>query len=149
MQAGTAAMSRPAIAVEGRRRRSAAGIFSINGASSPAGSAGWTTTTRTTWRRGYSGENFGRNLGLVARIDSLARRKGCTPAQLAPAWVLARGEDIVPIRGTRLRRYLDENLAAADLALAAGDLAAPDEAVPSGAAAGARYPEPGMRVAGR
>jgi aryl-alcohol dehydrogenase-like predicted oxidoreductase len=151
MQAGTAAMSRSAIAVDGRRRRSAAAIFSINGASSPAGSAGRPRRGRPGAgnRRGSSGENFGRNLGLVARIDSLARRKGCTPAQLAPAWVLARGEDIVPIRGTRLRRYLDENLAAADLALAAGDLAAPDEAVPSGAAAGARYPEPGMRAAGR
>ena len=85
----------------------------------------------------------------VARIDSLARRKGCTPAQLALAWVLARGEDIVPIPGTKRRRYLDENLAAADLALAAGDLAALDEAVPSGAAAGARYPEAGMRAVGR
>jgi aryl-alcohol dehydrogenase-like predicted oxidoreductase len=104
------------------------------------------------WRRQsprFQGENFGRNLDLVARIDSLARRKGCTPAQLAPAWVLARGEDIVPIPGTKRRRYLDENLAAADLALAAGDLAALDEAVPSGAAAGARYPEAGMRAVGR
>ena len=85
----------------------------------------------------------------VAWIDSLARRKGCTPAQLALAWVLARGEDIVPIPGTKRRRYLDENLAAADLALAAGDLAALDEAVPSGAAAGAQYPEAGMRAVGR
>jgi aryl-alcohol dehydrogenase-like predicted oxidoreductase len=97
----------------------------------------------------FQGENFGRNLDLVARIDSLARRKGCTPAQLALAWVLARGEDIVPIPGTKRRRYLDENLAAADLALAAGDLAALDEAVPDGAAAGARYPEAGMRAVGR
>jgi aryl-alcohol dehydrogenase-like predicted oxidoreductase len=85
----------------------------------------------------------------VARIDALARRKGCTPAQPALAWVLARGEDIGPIPGTKRRRYLDENLAAADLALAAGDLAALDEAVPSGAAAGARYPEGGMRAVGR
>lgn len=80
----------------------------------------------------------------VARIDSLARRQGRAPAQLAPARVPARGEGIVPIPGAKRRRYPDEHLAAAGLALAAGDPAAPDGAVPSGAAAaGARHSEVG------
>jgi aryl-alcohol dehydrogenase-like predicted oxidoreductase len=104
------------------------------------------------WRRQsprFQGENFQRNLDLVARIDSLARRKGCTPGQLALAWVLARGEDIVPIPGTKRRRYLEENVAAADLVLTRDELAAIEEAIPSGAAAGARYAEAGMRTVDR
>jgi aryl-alcohol dehydrogenase-like predicted oxidoreductase len=101
------------------------------------------------WRRQsprFQGENFQRNLDLVARIGELAKSKGCTPGQLALAWVLARGEDIVPIPGTKRRRYLEENLGALDVTLTMGDLAAIDEMMPPGAAAGARYAEAGMRT---
>jgi len=97
----------------------------------------------------FQGENFQKNLDLVARVESLAREKGCTPAQLALAWVLAQGEDVVPIRGTKRRTYLDENLGALDVRLAAGDLRRIDEAAPPGVAAGARYPEFAMAVIGR
>jgi aryl-alcohol dehydrogenase-like predicted oxidoreductase len=89
------------------------------------------------------------NLDLVARVESLAREKGCTPAQLALAWVLARGEDIVPIPGTKRRKYLDENLGALDVRLGADDLRRIDEVAPPGVAAGARYPEFAMAVIGR
>ena len=104
------------------------------------------------WRRQsprFQGENFRRNLDLVARVEAVARRKGCTPGQLALAWVLAQGEDIVPIPGTKRRRYLEENLAAAGIELSAGDLAEIDEAMPAGAASGERYAEAGMRTVGR
>ncbi len=104
------------------------------------------------WRRQsprFQGENFQRNLDLVARIEAIATRKGCTPGQLALAWVLARGEDIVPIPGTKRRRWLGENLGAEAVTLTLGDLAEIDEAVPSGAATGARYAEVGMRTVGR
>ena len=103
------------------------------------------------WRRQaprFQGENFQRNLDLVARIEAIAQRKGCTPGQLALAWVLARGEDIVPIPGTKRRRYLEENLAAAEISLTMGDLAEIDAAMPTGAAAGDRYAEAGMRTVG-
>ena len=101
------------------------------------------------WRRQaprFQGENFQRNLDLVARIEAIAQRKGCTPGQLALAWVMARGEDIVPIPGTKRRRYLEENLAAAEISLTLGDLAEIDAAMPTGAAAGDRYAEAGMRT---
>jgi aryl-alcohol dehydrogenase-like predicted oxidoreductase len=104
------------------------------------------------WRRQaprFQGENFQRNLDLVAKIEAIARRKGCTPGQLALAWVLARGEDIVPIPGTKRRRWLEENLAAETLTLTLGDLAEIEEVLPSGAAAGERYAEAGMRAVGR
>jgi aryl-alcohol dehydrogenase-like predicted oxidoreductase len=99
------------------------------------------------WRRAnprFQGENFQRNLELVRRVQELAREKGCTPAQLALAWVLARGEDIVPIPGTKRVRYLEENAAAAEVELSADDLRRIDEAFPPGAAAGPRYPPGGM-----
>jgi aryl-alcohol dehydrogenase-like predicted oxidoreductase len=89
----------------------------------------------------FQGENFARNLDLVERVRQIAEEKGCTPGQLALAWVLSRGEDIVPIPGTKRRRYLEENVAAADIALSDDDLARLDEAAPVGATAGERYPD--------
>lgn len=88
----------------------------------------------------FQGENFDRNLQLVDRVKELADAKGCTPAQLALAWLLAQGEHIVPIPGTKKRDRLRENLGAADVELSAGDLARLDELAPAGVAAGARYP---------
>ena len=87
----------------------------------------------------FMGENFARNLQLVDRIKEIAGEQDCTPGQLALAWVLARGEDIVPIPGTKRRRYLEENVQAAELTLSAEDLARIDELAPVGAAAGDRY----------
>ncbi len=103
------------------------------------------------WRRNnprFQGENFTRNLALVARVGEIARERGVTPAQLALAWVLARGEDLVPIPGTRRRPTLEENVAAAALRLTELDLRRLDEAAPPGAAAGTRYPESGMKAVG-
>jgi aryl-alcohol dehydrogenase-like predicted oxidoreductase len=94
----------------------------------------------------FQGENFQRNLDLVARVEEMAAAKGCTASQLALAWVLAQGEDVVPIFGTKRRPYLAENLGALDVALTAQDLARIDELAPRGGAAGARYPEAGMRA---
>jgi len=88
----------------------------------------------------FQGSNFQRNLDLVARIEALAKAKGCSPAQLALAWVLAQGEDIVPIPGTRRRRNLEENVGALDVTLAAEELQHIDELLPPGSAAGERYP---------
>ena len=104
------------------------------------------------WRRNaprFQGANFDRNRQLVGRIEAMAARKGCTPGQLALAWVLARGEDIVPIPGTKRRRWLEENVAAVQVTLALGDLAELDAAMPPGAAAGDRYAAAGMRSVGR
>ena len=104
------------------------------------------------WRRNaprFQGANFDRNRELVGRIEAMAARKGCTPGQLALAWVLARGEDIVPIPGTKRRRWLEENVAAVQVTLALGDLAELDAAMPPGAAAGDRYAAAGMRSVGR
>ncbi|HEY0555023.1 MAG TPA: aldo/keto reductase, partial [Thermoanaerobaculia bacterium] len=84
----------------------------------------------------FQGENFQKNLDLVAKIDEIAASKGCTPAQLALAWVLAQGDDLVPIPGTKRRKYLEENLGALDVALTADDLAKIDEIAPKGVAAG-------------
>jgi aryl-alcohol dehydrogenase-like predicted oxidoreductase len=96
------------------------------------------------WRR-YSprflGENFQKNLDLVGKVEEIAREKGCTPAQLALAWVVAQDPNIVPIPGTKRRRYLEENLAALDMELTAGDLRRLEDVAPRGAAAGTRYPE--------
>jgi aryl-alcohol dehydrogenase-like predicted oxidoreductase len=95
----------------------------------------------------FQGENFERNLDLVARIEELAEAKGVTPGQLALAWVLHQGEDIVPIPGTKRRTYLEENVAAADVQLTDSELEEIGSALPE--PAGARYPEAGMRAVGR
>ena len=87
----------------------------------------------------FQGENFRRNLDLVARVEEIAREKGCTPAQLALAWVLARGDDIVPIPGTKRRRYLEDNAGAVDVELTPEELARLEAAFPKGATAGERY----------
>jgi len=87
----------------------------------------------------FQGENFQRNLDLLARVRELAAEKGVTPAQLGLAWLYAQGDDVVPIPGTKRCRYLEENVAAADIVLDAGDLARIEEAAPKGAAAGDRY----------
>ena len=94
----------------------------------------------------FQGENFARNLELVIRIQALAAGKGCTPSQLALAWVMAQGEDMVPIPGTKRRRYLEENAAADGFELTAEELASIDEAAPRGVAVGQRYGEGGMRL---
>ncbi|HEX4388677.1 MAG TPA: aldo/keto reductase [Steroidobacteraceae bacterium] len=93
----------------------------------------------------FQGENFAKNLALVEKVNSLAQEKGCTAAQLALAWVLAQGDYIVPIPGTRRLRNLDENLGALEVELSARDLATIDAVFPMGASAGARYPESMMR----
>jgi aryl-alcohol dehydrogenase-like predicted oxidoreductase len=94
----------------------------------------------------FQGENFQKNLDLVKRIEEIAREKGVKPAQLALAWVLAQGDDIVPIPGTKHRKYLEENAGAAGIELSAGDLRRIDEMAPKGAAAGTRYPEAMMSL---
>ncbi len=101
------------------------------------------------WRRQsprFQGENFAANLNLVAEVKRLATAKGCTPAQLALAWVLSQGDDIVPIPGTKRRAYLDDNLGALDVRLTAADRAALESVFAAGAVAGARYAEAGLRA---
>jgi aryl-alcohol dehydrogenase-like predicted oxidoreductase len=97
----------------------------------------------------FQGENFQKNLDLVAKISEIAAEKNATPAQLALAWVLAQGDDIAPIPGTKRRKYLEQNLAAAEIKLTKQDLARINEVAPHGAAAGARYPEPAMAALDR
>src|SRR5262249_29090959 len=94
----------------------------------------------------FEGDNLQRNLALYDRLDAMARAKGCTTAQLALAWALAKGDDIVPIPGTKQQRYLEQNAQAAAIALTSADVAALDEAFPIGAAAGMRYPAESMRL---
>jgi len=94
----------------------------------------------------FQGENFEKNLLLVGAIEQLAASKRCTPAQLALAWVLAQGEDLVPIPGTKSRTRLEENVRALDVKLSSGDLARLDEISPKGATAGARYHEAAMKA---
>jgi aryl-alcohol dehydrogenase-like predicted oxidoreductase len=89
----------------------------------------------------FQGENFQRNLDVVSKVHEIAGEKGCTPGQLALAWLLAQGDDIVPIPGTKRRKYLEENLGAADVPLTADDLARIDEVAPKGFSAGDRYPD--------
>ena len=97
----------------------------------------------------FQGENFEKNLQLVERVKEIANEKGFTPGQLALAWLLHQGEDIVPIPGTKRRKYLEENAAAADLELTGEDLRRIDEIAPKGSAAGERYPQQQMRTVNR
>jgi aryl-alcohol dehydrogenase-like predicted oxidoreductase len=104
------------------------------------------------WRRNsprFQGENFDKNLELVGEIGRIAADKNCTPAQLALAWVLAQGDDLVPIPGTKRSRYLDENVAALGVRLTPEDLDRIDRIVPPGIAAGTRYAAPQMQLLGR
>ncbi len=96
----------------------------------------------------FQGENFDKNLEMVQRIEQIAAEKNCTPAQLALAWVLAQGQDVVPIPGTKRRTYLEQNLKALDVKLTPEDLRRIDKAAPRGAAAGARYPDEYMNRLG-
>jgi aryl-alcohol dehydrogenase-like predicted oxidoreductase len=97
----------------------------------------------------FQGENFQRNLDLVKRVEEIAREKRCTPAQLALAWVLAQGEDIVPIPGTKRRKYLQENIGALEVDLTRKDLERIDQIAPKDAFAGSRYPEAMMKLLNR
>ena len=102
------------------------------------------------WRRNnprFQGENFQKNLDLVARVEALATQKGCTPAQLALAWLLARGQDIVPIPGSTRPERVEENAAADVITLSPADIAALDSV--GSIVAGERYTEGGMRVVNR
>jgi aryl-alcohol dehydrogenase-like predicted oxidoreductase len=104
------------------------------------------------WRHNnprFQGENFVKNLKLVEAVRDLAAQKGCTPSQLALAWVLAQGEDIVPIPGTKRRTYLDENIGAVDVTLTVDDLATINRILPPGTAAGTRYPQMAMAALNR
>ena len=94
----------------------------------------------------FQGENFDKNLQMVGKVRELAEAKSATPGQVALAWLLAQGEDIVPIPGTKRREFLEENLAALDLTLTQADLDAIEEIAPRGAAAGTRYPEARMAL---
>jgi aryl-alcohol dehydrogenase-like predicted oxidoreductase len=97
----------------------------------------------------FQGENFQKNLDLVREVERMAEEKGCTTAQLALAWVLAQGNDIVPIPGTKHVRYLDENIGALEVKLTPDDLKRLDEILPPGAAAGERYHARGMETVNR
>jgi len=97
----------------------------------------------------FTGENFAKNIQLVREVEAMAKEKGCTTAQLALAWVLAQGDDIVPIPGTKHVRYLDENIGALEVKLTDEDLRRLDEILPPGAAAGQRYHERGMETVNR
>jgi aryl-alcohol dehydrogenase-like predicted oxidoreductase len=104
------------------------------------------------WRRSmprFEQENFRRNIELVEKVKELAAKKGCSPAQLALAWLLAQGDDIVPIPGTKRRKYLEENIGALDVQLMPEELAEIDTMLPAGAAAGSRYSAPGLRTINR
>jgi aryl-alcohol dehydrogenase-like predicted oxidoreductase len=102
---------------------------------------------RTTPR--FQGENFKRNLEIVKRAEEIAREKHCSPAQLALAWVLAQGNDIVPIPGTKRRKYLQENIGALDVDLSSQDLERIEQVAPKDAFAGSRYPEAMMKLLNR
>ena len=97
----------------------------------------------------FQGDNFQKNLELVRRVGEIAEKRGCTPGQLALAWLLAQGKDIIPIPGTKRRTYLEENAASADIKLSQDDLNKIDEVAPQGAAAGKRYPEQLMTLVNR
>ena len=117
--------------------------------------SGTLTTTKelpdSDFRKGsprFQGEAFDKNLALVARLRTIAERKGVTVSQLALAWVLAQGDDIVPIPGTKRRKYLEENTAAAEIVLSAGELREIGDAVPPEAVTGARYTDAGLKTVG-
>jgi aryl-alcohol dehydrogenase-like predicted oxidoreductase len=97
----------------------------------------------------FQGDNFEKNLDLVRQVEAMAKAKGCKPSQLALAWVLAQGDDIIPIPGTKRRQYLEENVGAIDIELTAEDLRRMDETFPQGVAAGLRYPEAMMKAVNR
>ena len=101
--------------------------------------------SRRLWPR-FQGDNFQKNIDLVHRVEEIAKEKRCTPAQLALAWVLAQGKDIVPIPGTKRRKYLEENVGALNVQFSAEDLARIDEVFPRDAISGARYPEAMMHL---
>ena len=112
-------------------------------------SAGFTDGDTRLRHPRFTADNIGRNEQLAASLDALAAEKRCTPAQAAIAWVLAQGDDIVPIPGTKRRKYLEENIDALDVRLTAADLRRIEAAFPPGAAAGERYPEAMMKAVGR
>lgn len=97
----------------------------------------------------FQGENFAKNLALIATVTEIGVEKGCSPAQLALAWVLARGDDIVPIPGTKRPKYLEENVGALAVSLSAEDMQRIDDVFPSGIASGERYAPTGMRAVNR
>ena len=97
----------------------------------------------------YAGDNLKHNVALAQKVEAIAKRKGCPPAQLALAWVLAQGDDVIPIPGTKHVRYLDENIGALEVKLTDADLKRLDEILPPGAAAGQRYHERGMETVNR
>jgi aryl-alcohol dehydrogenase-like predicted oxidoreductase len=97
----------------------------------------------------FTGDNFAKNIALVREVEAMAQEKGCTTAQLALAWVLAQGDDIVPIPGTKHIRYLDQNIGALEVKLGDAELRRLDEILPPGAAAGQRYHERGMETVNR
>ena len=97
----------------------------------------------------FQGDNFAKNLKLVDEIKAIATAKDCSPSQLALAWVLAQGDDIVPIPGTKRRKYLEENAGALNVKLTADDVARIDRMIPPGAASGARYAPHALRAVGR
>jgi aryl-alcohol dehydrogenase-like predicted oxidoreductase len=104
------------------------------------------TDVRTQRMPRFTGENFDKNQALVQRVKAIAKRKGVTPAQLALAWVLAKGEDLIPIPGTKRRKYLDENAAALDIRLTSADVAELEAAVPENEIAGERYAAAAMKA---
>ncbi len=97
----------------------------------------------------FQGENFTKNLQLVSELEKMARQKNCLPSQLALAWVLAQGRDVVPIPGTKRLQFLEENVSAAQIELSPGDLKELSDLIPAGSAFGLRYPEAGMKAVGR
>ena len=97
----------------------------------------------------FQGENFKKNLDLVAKIESLAKEKSCTPAQVALAWLFARGDDVIPIPGTKRRKYLSENIGALEVRLTSEELEKIEAIAPLGVAAGLRYPEANMHTVRR
>ncbi|HXJ12814.1 MAG TPA: aldo/keto reductase, partial [Candidatus Limnocylindrales bacterium] len=97
----------------------------------------------------FQGENFQKNIDLVGRVEAIAREKNCTPGQLALAWLLAQGKDIIPIPGTKRRKYLEENAGALEVRLNADDLRRINDVAPKGAASGPRYSETMMTFVNR
>jgi aryl-alcohol dehydrogenase-like predicted oxidoreductase len=97
----------------------------------------------------FQGENFQKNLDLVSRVEAIAREKRATPGQLALAWLLAQGDDIIPIPGTKRRKFLEENFGALNIKLSAEDLRRIEEVAPKGVASGGRYAEGAMRLVNR